>query len=156
MPSSSSLDLVAGQDFVFNVFMKPPRDVSGWTTALFVSSAKVALNFPPVTLPPPGTYLWPTAPTFAVLNPAVAVIPGIQPRLPSEGTTVDVYRDSTDSEEGGGISTLDASNGVFQVSIPRALSLPLPPGVYFWQFWRIDAGFYGQHADGSLLVQFGR
>ncbi len=155
MPSAT-LDLTQGQDLTFNVSMSPARIVTGWTVALYVSSAKVSFQFPPATLPPPGTYLWPTTPTFAILNPQVAVIPGIMPTLPTSGTTINLYRDNTANPGGGGITTLDAVNGVFQVVIAREMTLTLPAGIYFWQFWRIDPGYFGPYASGSMLAQAGR
>lgn len=53
---------------------------------------------------------------------------------------------------GSGITTITPSTGSWLVSLLSA-DLDLDPGIYFWDFWRIDSGSYTRLAYGRFLVQ---
>lgn len=152
MAISGTFDFRIGEDVNLPISMRPAQDVTGWTVQFTLWSASVTVTFPPATILPLDTTIWPIVPLWSGLTPNLAVIPGIQPKLPATGTTTQVVRDNALAT---GITIIDAARGIFVINLPRATTINLPAGLYWWEFRRVDSGLNHVEAEGSAVALSG-
>lgn len=138
-----------GADFSQQLWLGPPRDVSGWAVRFTASGTAVSFPFPPATVVPPGSWYWPELAVVVALTPGLGVTPGVQPSLPASGQYATIVLDNAGA---GGVSIIDAAGAGFQLDFAAALTAATPPQDLTWELRRVDSGFNTLLKSGTLTL----
>jgi hypothetical protein len=130
-----AFSFAAGEDYALDIEIEPPASVAGDTFALACYGFDTTISFPPTTTLPGDAFFYPAVPVYAQTSLALAVTPGVLPRLPTSGSS-----DSIVLTEGAGLAVVDEDRGVFRATFAAALTAAVRPQLFTWYFRRTTAG----------------
>jgi hypothetical protein len=130
-----SFSIAQGESYAFDLYLEPPESVAGWTVDFRAIGGTVTFSFPPATVPPANWSYFPGPPYLVWSLPPLEAVPGIQPALPTRGSSEFVILDNASR---GGVVVMDANIGWFRITIPGSSTTTVQPQEFTWWLRRVD------------------